>query len=249
MPTISRDLGGRTRVEAVGDGRHPVVIVDGFYREPDVVRAAALRLAYRGSGSAYPGVRAVPDWDWTPLRRVVRRCTGIVVDAADLEVSFCMLTTRGRDLAAAQRVPHVDGAMVAGVVFLNPPAQCRGGTAFYRHRATGRERLEPDESMQAVMSSALRPPRGFITDSTDDWECLALVEMRYNRLILYSGRLFHSGYVRDGDFGATPATRRLTQNMFASPGRGRARPTGFAAWLSARLDAMPPEGKGDRHVR
>ena len=185
MPAISADAARRARVQHVGDGRHPVVIIDGFYRDPDGVRATALHLDYRSSGSAYPGLRAVPDWDWTPLTRVVRRCTGAAVTAADVDVSYCMLTARGCDLPPAQRVPHVDRAALAGVVFLNLPAQCRGGTAFYRHRATGLEQLPPDESVRGVvMAPPRRPPRSFITDSTKEWERLALIEMRYNRLIL-----------------------------------------------------------------
>ncbi|MCA9706588.1 MAG: hypothetical protein KDK70_12115 [Myxococcales bacterium] len=35
------------------------------------------------------------------------------------------------------RMPHIDSVMLAGVVYLNLPEHCRGGTAFFRHRPTG----------------------------------------------------------------------------------------------------------------
>jgi hypothetical protein len=131
-------------------------------------------------------------------------------------------------------MPHSDGLDVAGVIYLNPPGQCRGGTAFYRHRRSGLSALptavEPAvaELMRReglwtlgqfaawIMSPPADGPRGFITGSTTDWELTALVPMRFNRLVLYNGRLFHSGYLDDGWFGETPARRRLTLNLFAN---------------------------------
>ncbi len=80
----------------------------------------------------------------------------------------------------------------------------------------------------------MSPPRqdgaGFITQSNDEWDFLHLVAMKYNRLVLYKGQAFHSGYIEDGWFGESLATRRLTLNVFAAldrPRRGwfrRARP-------------------------
>jgi hypothetical protein len=41
--------------------------------------------------------------------------------------------------------------------------------------------------------------------------------MTYIRLVLYEGRMFHSGYVKEGDFGERDGERRLTFNVFVSP--------------------------------
>jgi hypothetical protein len=74
--------------------------------------------------------------------------------------------------------------------------------------------------MEELLGWVMSPPRkaaeGFITESNEDWELLKLIEMKFNRLVLYGGRSFHSGYIQDGWFGESLKTRRLTLNMFAA---------------------------------
>ncbi len=85
-----------------------------------------------------------------------------------------------------------------------------------QHGLSSREDL-----LRWIMSPPPNDGAGFITQSNGDWEFLQLVEMRYNRLVLYKGRVFHSGYIEDGWFGESLATRRLTLNMFAALDRPR----------------------------
>jgi hypothetical protein len=43
----------------------------------------------------------------------------------------------GADPDPDVRMPHVDQVMLAGVVYLNLPEHCKGGTTYFRHRDTG----------------------------------------------------------------------------------------------------------------
>jgi hypothetical protein len=54
-------------------------------------------------------------------------------------LQFMRINRKSEDLTIHQCRPHADPVRIAGVVYLNSPQQCRGGTAFYRHRATGAE--------------------------------------------------------------------------------------------------------------
>jgi Family of unknown function (DUF6445) len=159
---------------------------------------------------------------------------------------FSRFTNEVRLLRADQTVPHIDvGSAFAATVFLNPPDQCRGGTFFYRHRETGIDHLPhpPTADVAGAMRargydpvqlaeyyrfirevfSARAPSReeldgcsGLIADN-EHWEIVGRCEMRCNRVVLAPGSLFHSAIVREGDFGDTQETARLTQNIFFTP--------------------------------
>ena len=213
----------------LGSAKHTILIVDNFFEDPDAVRNAALKLRYTSEVPAYPGVTASPDWECSAFVSVLSNFVGCHLDIHDVAVRLSMVTKRGSELEPWQCIPHFDEANLAGVVYLNPSDQCRGGTAFYRHRASGLEEMPsrvdvklallmmrhgirtPQELFQWVMSPP-EGPTGYITESTADWELVDLVEMKYNRLVMYNGRLFHSGYLNEGDFDQTMAGRRLTLN-------------------------------------
>jgi hypothetical protein len=234
MPALNSIRDMRVTVERVGRRRTPVLVVDHLFRDPAAVRCGALRRRFSTGRGAYPGYEAAAGWDAGPLLRTLGRLGGWTLDPHRCRLSFSIVTKRGRDLAPWQRTPHFDPVDVAGVVYLNLPEQCRGGTAFYRHRASGLEAFpwrvgrrlarlmrrhglsSPDDLARWVMSPPKEPLGGFITASTEQWELLHLVAMRYNRLVVYHGRAFHSGYIEDAWFGPTLPTRRLTLNLFGA---------------------------------
>jgi hypothetical protein len=220
-------------VRDIASGPLDIQVVDGFLARPTAVRRRALTSPFRPDGGGYPGERAPCDLPENEILLPVERLLGRRLDRSSVRLAFSRVTRCGADLTPHQRMPHADGCDVAGVVYLNPPGQCRGGTGFYRHRPSGLSAL-PAEIGPAVVEVMRRqglwtpgqlaawitaPPadgrRGFITGSTAEWELTALVPMRFNRLVLYDGRRFHSGYLEDGWFGDTPAHRRLTLNLFA----------------------------------
>ena len=217
----------------VGRARHEVRVVDGFLAHPAEVRRHALGCSFEAERGAYPGARAPVDFPSAEIIDRIEHLTGWELEAASARLSFSIVTRSGREIQAHQRTPHVDATDVAGVLYLNPPEQCRGGTAFYRHRASGLEampsraegrvvELMRDRGLWTLGQLAqwlMTPPAdeasGFLTRSTPDWELMSLVPMRFNRLVLYEGALFHSGFIEDGWFGNDLSRRRLTLNGFA----------------------------------
>jgi tetratricopeptide (TPR) repeat protein len=123
---------------------------------------------------------------------------------------------------------HVDHQSAAdtyaGVLYLTLPEHARGGTSFWRHRATGWER-RPDA---ATLAAAGYPRfvdferRWIPVDRTlafadwqarrgADWQWLFELPMRFNRLVVYRSDFFHS--ISDL-FGHGPDDGRLVQLLY-----------------------------------
>ncbi len=126
---------------------------------------------------------------------------------------------------------HVDDAafrpMYAGVLYLSLPEHCRGGTSFWRHRATGWACVPSNDVARAAgyvdfgefrqretPQAALRTGFDALTVRRDAWERVLEVPMRSNRLILYRSDYFHS---ISEVFGTTPDDARLVQLYFFEP--------------------------------
>lgn len=107
---------------------------------------------------------------------------------------------------------HSDGicAQFATVLYLNPPQQCNGGTAFWKHKTLGLDRLPAAEELGAEG----KDPEAFYAEMSTDWKNLPLWErigfiaMKWNRLVTYPTCLFHSRYPFAG-FGSGPSDGRL----------------------------------------
>ena len=86
----SPDEGVTTRyLQSEGDTfRWPIIVIDDFFREPDLVRDLALSLDYRRRRSGYPGLDAsiaVPRW---PLTQVMARaCARVYGETWNIQVT------------------------------------------------------------------------------------------------------------------------------------------------------------------
>jgi hypothetical protein len=103
----------------------------------------------------------------------------------------------------------------ASVLYLNPPSQCQGGTAFWKHRGLN---IDHSPTPEAITSN------GFDVEwfqqmlsrewkELDYWEQAGFVTMKFNRFITYPTSMFHSRYPFEG-FGTSPADGRLVWVCF-----------------------------------
>lgn len=87
---------------------------------------------------------------------------------------------------------HSDFYSLAGVLYLSPlPASSTAedfGTHFYRHQKTGWDRVPKMERLKQTARHILTTE----TNDLDRWTRVHSVPYRQNRLVLYSGYLFHS---------------------------------------------------------
>lgn len=129
-----------------------------------------------------------------------------VLGAVNITLSFYRLGTPENEPTT---FIHADQncAQWACVLYLNPPNQCHGGTAFWKHKATGLEALPAgriEEFYQSINQDGNDPA---------SWEMTGLVGMKYNRAVLYNSQMFHSRYPEQG-WGTGPSDGRLIWTAF-----------------------------------
>lgn len=196
------------------------VIVDDFLENAAALRDAALRLTYPEQEGAFPGRNSLERINIEGLAEEASRLVGEPLRPISPPESHakCRLTL-ARDTGRAK--VHVDHSHWSGILFLSRPEDCRGGTEFFRHRATGTDRA-PDsiEAVRALGFDSYEALHREIIekDSTDDsaWEMIMQVPMRFNRLLLLRPWLWHTAGLAFGD---RPENGRLVYLMFFDSAR------------------------------
>lgn len=221
---LSRTL--QLRLSHVGDEREPVLAIEGLLERPDALVDAAAEARFApayGAAGGYPGVRAPAPLDY--VEAVVRALAQPIADAFGLdavrparaECNFSLVTLPPGALIASQRAPHVDTVDPGQFAILHYLCGPRfGGTAFFRHRATGYEALS-EARLAAYDAARTGEPddAGYVADGGRWFTRTGEVEAAYNRLVVYRSCLLHSGLVPETDLlSADPRAGRLTANIF-----------------------------------
>jgi Family of unknown function (DUF6445) len=215
------------RVEHIGRERQPLLILDHCLANPDAVLAIAARASFARHGPHYPGIRA----------SVPRVATdALIAPLADLLVStfalpglpgydecfLSLVTTAPEDLQPIQRLPHFDGLepdRLALLLYLDRAE--RGGTAFYRQRATGFETVTAErftEFRDVLERGAAQqglPASDYIRGDTALYQQAGKIAGRFNRAVVYRGNSLHcADLAADFEPHADPLAGRLTLNLF-----------------------------------
>ena len=217
----------------MGHEQEPLLMVEGILRDPaELIDYAATQVAFTpawGPNGGYPGLRAPAPLNYVnqlvrALDPKIRRAFGLGdVRLARAECNFSMVVQRPDELTPLQRIPHVDTLDPLQFALLHYLCdETMGGTAFYRHAATGFETLSPDrwpqyEAVRAREVAGLADPSAYIRGDTRDYRQTAAFEARFDRVILYRSRTLHSGQIpRDFAFSDDPRKGRLTANIFVN---------------------------------
>lgn len=221
---------GNVRVDKVGNERTEIVHIADFFKDPDEVAGAATSQKFERINPHYPGVRAPVEND------LLKRLISTVAEhfpALSSERNtrwngaawYSIVTCPPEQLTPIQRLPHFDGfdeKQVAVMIYLDHTEH--GGTAFFRHRSTGFERVtearypEYKQKLERDVSRTGLPPARYITDGAPHFEKIGESDATYNSLIIYPGTLLHSGVIRnDAPLLTDPANGRLSINGFFRP--------------------------------
>lgn len=218
-------------LERIGNEQEPVLAVERVLIDPaTMVAYAAKEVRFSAAWSdhgGYPGIRAPAPLNYVgstvraldPFIRRAFKLTGVKLARAECNLS--MVTQRPEQLTPLQRIPHVDTAdplQFAILHYLCGPEH--GGTAFYRHRATGFETLTAERVpiYEGIRDRELRNSGGapcYIVGDSENYEQTAAFEAAFDRVLIYRSRTFHSGLIPAGStLSANPRTGRLTANIF-----------------------------------
>lgn len=228
----------KAQVHSIGEEGCKILIVDNLVpaARPLVDLAASLAPFPKPDGILYPGLRRyITERDREAAAYVAfvcRRLAPLLSDTFDIgefrvdNASFSLATRRPEETVPYMRIPHYDGVdqkVFALLHYLSATPQ--GGTAFYRHRRTGFECISPDRAT-AYQAGARQDfdeygePVGYVGASTEAFERIFEVEGVFNRCLIYSGAMLHSGQLGSGQSGETPnfssdpRQGRLTGNIF-----------------------------------
>lgn len=176
-----------------------MIAVDDFLPDADSVRAHALAARYVD----WPG----PDGE--VYKRVCLTPVPGLQDALEAHVGPVQMLGMGYRLNFGGEIPnaaiHSDlgWGTHALVLYLSDG---EGGTAFWRHKATGATRIDPgDTELLAEVAPDWNDP--------DKWERHAQIDMAFNRAAIYESALFHSRYPFAA-FGTGPDDGRLIAVAF-----------------------------------
>jgi hypothetical protein len=228
------DFHPQIRIEKRTFGREQatLLVIDNFVAGPERLVKKATTAQFVAGGRFYPGIRAKapPSYEHflaTRLQPLLAEHFGFT--STTLRLSMChfsLVTTRAADLAPMQRIPHVDSLAREGFATIHYLFQGNlGGTAFYRHRATGFESLDEvrgPEYFEAVQTEGAGPDSPglhYINGDTPLFERIAQADSVFNRMLVYRRNSLHSGSI-DESFvpDADPRTGRLSINSFIDPG-------------------------------
>jgi len=189
-------------------------VIDDFLADPEGFRAHALKLNYSVEGP-YPGRNSAEHILVEGLERLVSSMVGERVQAPmPLKSHGTCRLTLDSDNTRPSRI-HIDPTHWSGVLYLSRPDDCRGGTEFYRHRATGLERVPRDQrQLRDAGFSSYDDLRTAMHEEELDhskWELTMTVPMRFNRLVLLQPQYWHTS---GPGFGDSIENGRLVYLMF-----------------------------------
>ncbi len=214
-----------------GNEQQPVVVIDDFAPDPEILIERAARLPYGPMGRAFPGVRAKTEVEvLAPMFRriepVIGEVFGVTEGMERIASYYSLVTTPPSQLQLLQRLPHFDGVGAVCLAMVHHLSRAEtGGTAFYRHRSTGFETITAErlprynQAVSLELARLGQPPAQYVSGDTALYEQIALHEARFNRLILYRGTTLHSAQIpADAALSADPRCGRFSINTFIEGG-------------------------------
>lgn len=216
------------RVEWVGAERQPVLIVDNFLEQPDLlVEFCCHHMAFNAADAFYPGVRMLVPQEY--LMAFLNHLKPLILEKFALQEEFIakmfsaysMVTTHPSRLKPEQAIPHFDSDKMtdlASVYYLCDEKY--GGTSLYKHRNTGfeyinevRRSIYMDSVLESLHKGDIK--REYMDGSNELFEEIYYVPAVYNRLVIYRSTSLHSGKIsKDFVFTNNPREGRLTVNTF-----------------------------------
>ena len=215
------------RIERFGTEQQAVVIIDDFFSEPEKLVSEAQAQSFSKQRPFYPGISApanpvylAENMDF--LKKAIIEAFGFSRGMSLVECNYSLVTTWPEHLLPIQSMPHYDGVdpgRLAVLHYLCGPD--KGGTGFFRHKATGFEtitdvRFQTYKSKLSEEAEVLGlPPKSYICKSTSQFEQIEKVEAKYNRCIIYRSVALHSGLIpKNFSFRGDCEKGRLTINTF-----------------------------------
>ena len=221
--------GLRLEARTIGAEGAPLLVIDQVVADPDRLARKATRGHFTPQGAMFPGLRIRAPLSYEVFLEQLLRpllATHLGLAAGGRMVfpmcHYSLVTLPPERLAFLQRIPHVDSVQDNGLATVHYLFRGDwGGTAFYRHRATGFEVV--DEARSGRYFQILREEgeregaagEGYINGDAPLFERVASVDGVYNRMLVYRRNSLHSGNIDNARVPPADALAgRLSINSF-----------------------------------
>jgi hypothetical protein len=218
-------------IHRIGAEGEPVIVIDHVMTNPQaLIDYAAAGTPFTGSdGPGYPGVRAPAPLNYVeavarkldPLIRQTFNLQGVAL--AQAECSFSIVTTPPDRLAPIQRIPHIDTSYPLQFAILHYLCDGKfGGTAFYRHKASGLEIITGEGNddftrLRDAELAASTPLPGYIGPESEHYVQTGAFEALFDRVLVYRSCRLHCGLIPPTmALSPDPRRGRLTANIFVN---------------------------------
>ena len=226
LPPLSLNRNARIDVRRIGEEQQPVFVVDEAFNgcEDLVEFAAQSAFVTPTAGSYYPGLNAhLPSNYLSTLLPALERPLTEIFDALPGRLGraygfFGLTNLSPAQMAVRQSLPHTDSANARSFATVHFLSASFGGTAFFRHKATGFEVVSNVRAneFQTVRTREINSHDGRPRETLSDlYEEIAHVEPAFNRLILYRATQLHAMRLENAEaLNTNPKSGRLTANTF-----------------------------------
>ncbi len=212
----------------VGNEKTPLLVIDNLISDADrLVTFCKENNNFNASDNFYPGLRmAAPKTYIHGVNRFLAELLENIFGLPQRNIAggkalYSMVVTRADQLEIKQCLPHVDSYLSGDLACVHYLCGAQhGGTSLYRHRKTGYEKITSaniDHYRETVAKEgALELEcKSYMFGSNNYFEQIASVDAQFNRMVIYSSNIMHSGNIApDFDFDPNPETGRLTLNSF-----------------------------------
>lgn len=177
----------------------PLTVYDGFFPNPDSVRAYAQTLDFPVADGRWPGVRTKPLHllDRKLFEYVNNRMLRIFFPDESQNIAYSARTVfqKIQDIDSIGWVHHDCPDIVTGIVYLTPTAPLNTGTSLYRLKADlthyPAEGMEVKEQFYRDKSNAAEEALGVIANNAMFEETVNISNI-YNRLVLFDSSEYHA---------------------------------------------------------
>ena len=188
-----------------------LMVKDNFSPSSQEIRDRVVTEGFREEvgpdGFDYTGINTSPA---EPLVEGVKK----IMKDVDVKMSFFRLNLAGE---MPHSYVHSDEICAdwASLLYLNTPEQTHGGTAFWKHKYMGWDRVLTPKEVEAAGLTQQEFGEGLNEDWKDEklWEMAGFVGMKFNRFLIYPTTVFHSRYPHEG-FGRDKEDGRLVWVCF-----------------------------------
>jgi hypothetical protein len=179
--------------------RKEIIVIDGFYQDPDKIREEALEMDFGVSGN-YPGKRTTP-LTGGDVMEFLERVLDIEIDEMDWEQGDYTGTYQYTTVDETTWVHADRHSDLSCIVYLHPDPAENTGTSFYTHKETG-SRSYWDDDGESIEKDGAKPEKWIRRDTVGNV---------YNRAVVFEGDLWHAA---DDYFGDSLENGRLFQTFF-----------------------------------